>query len=123
MTSGRGNLPADEPPAVVASAGEPPAGEAAVAERADGVLPPAGEPVDRTLPPDPAAYDSDRAVLARARGLSAPYIAGGRDPEPDAGRREERFYGRLLLAMVVIVVLAGFVLGILGNVITALRGG
>ena len=30
---------------------------------------------------------------ARARGLAAPYIAGGRDPDP-AGRREERFYGR-----------------------------
>jgi hypothetical protein len=65
------------------------------------------------LPPDPEAYDSDRARLARARGLSAPYIAGGRDPEPATGRREERFYGRLLLLMVAVIVLAGFVLGIL----------
>src|SRR4051812_34073813 len=64
------------------------------------------------LPPDPAAYDSPRATAARARGLAAPYIAGGRDPEPERGLREERFYGRVLIAMVAIIVLAGFVLGI-----------
>jgi hypothetical protein len=64
------------------------------------------------LPPDPAAYDSPRATAARARGLAAPYIAGGRDPEPERGLREERFYGRILIAMVAIIVLAGFVLGI-----------
>jgi hypothetical protein len=67
---------------------------------------------DRTLPPDPEAYDSPRATIARERGLSAPYIAGGRDPDPAKGRREERFYGRLLLAMVIVIVVAGFVLGI-----------
>ena len=70
------------------------------------------------LPPDPAAYDSPRATLARERGLSAPYIAGGRDPEPAAGQSQERFYGRLLVIMVVVLVLAGFVLGILDNLIT-----
>ena len=63
------------------------------------------------LPPDPEAYDSVRAQHARARGLAAPYIAGGRDPEPEAGRREERFYGRLLVIMVVAVALGGFVIG------------
>jgi predicted cobalt transporter CbtA len=63
------------------------------------------------LPPDPEAYDSVRAQHARARGLAAPYIAGGRDPEPEAGIREERLYGRLLVAMVVAVVLGGFVIG------------
>lgn len=75
-------------------------------------------PINRSLPPDPAAYDSERAALARQRGLSAPYIAGGRDPEPDSGLREERFYLRLLVAMVLILILAGFVLGIIGNLIT-----
>ena len=64
------------------------------------------------LPPDPEAYDSVRAQHARARGLSAPYIAGGRDPDPEAGRREERFYGRLLLVMVLGLVFGGFVIGI-----------
>lgn len=64
------------------------------------------------LPPDPEAYDSPRAAIARARGLAAPYIAGGRDPEPAAGKREERFYVRLLLLMVAVIVLGGFVLGI-----------
>lgn len=80
-------------------------------------------PINRSLPPDPAAYDSPRAVLARARGLSAPYIAGGQDPEPKGGLREDRVYGRLLMLMVVGLVLMGFVLGIAGNVITALRSG
>jgi hypothetical protein len=64
-----------------------------------------------TLPPDPEAYDSVRSQHARARGLAAPYIAGGRDPEPEAGLREERFYGRLLVIMVLVVVLGGFVIG------------
>ena len=65
-----------------------------------------------TLPPDPVAYDSPRAAHARARGLSTPYIPGGRDPDPDRARREERFYLRLLVIMVAVIVLSGFVLGI-----------
>ncbi len=64
-----------------------------------------------SLPPDPEAYDAPRGVQARARGLLAPYIAGGQDPDPDAGRREERRYLRILIAMVVVIVLSGFVLG------------
>jgi hypothetical protein len=72
------------------------------------------------LPPDPEAYDSVRAQHARARGLAAPYIAGGRDPEPETGRREERFYGRLLLIMVLALVFGGFVIGFL---IALLQGG
>jgi hypothetical protein len=72
------------------------------------------EPTPAQLPPDPAAYDSARASQARARGLSAPYIAGGRDPDPVATRRAERPYLLLLVAMIVIIVAAGFVLGILG---------
>ena len=69
-------------------------------------------PQPAQLPPDPEAYDSVRSQHARARGLAAPYIAGGRDPDPETGRREERFYGRLLLLMVVALVLGGFVIGI-----------
>ena len=64
-----------------------------------------------SAPPDPDAYDSPRAVQARARGLSAPYIPGGIDPEPEAARREERRNLRLLIAMVVVIVLSGFILG------------
>jgi hypothetical protein len=66
-----------------------------------------------TLPADPAQYDSDRGRIARAKGLPAGYIAGGKDPSPEEGLREERYYGRLLLAMVITIILAGFVLGIL----------
>jgi hypothetical protein len=64
------------------------------------------------LPPDPAAYDSPRGVAARRRGLEAPYIAGGTDPDPEPGLREDRYYGRLLVVMVATLILAGFVLGI-----------
>ena len=85
----------------------------------------ASEPSDpvtdpATLPPDPAAYDSERNAAARARGLAAPYIAGGRDPDPETGRREERFYGRLLLIMITLIVGSGLVLGIVDNIIQAL---
>ncbi|MBA3877751.1 MAG: hypothetical protein C0498_12670 [Anaerolinea sp.] len=71
-----------------------------------------------TLPPDPEAYDAERNVHARKRGLAAPYIAGGRDPEPEIGRAEDRRLLRWLILMVVAVVLSGFVLGILGNLIS-----
>jgi hypothetical protein len=69
------------------------------------------------LPPDPAAYDSPRATGARARGLAAPYIAGGRDPDPERTRRDERVYLRALIVMVVVIVLAGFVLGIIASLL------
>ena len=69
-------------------------------------------PVPGRLPPDPEAYDSVRAQHARARGLAAPYIAGGQDPDPEPGRREERFYGRILVIMVIGLVFGGFVIGI-----------
>jgi hypothetical protein len=66
---------------------------------------------DSTLPPDPVAYDSPRAVRARAKGLQAPYIAGGDDPDPAAGLAADRHYGRLLVAMAVTIVASGFVIG------------
>ncbi len=50
----------------------------------------------------------------RPRGLSAPYVPGGRDPEPDGGKRDERFYGGLLILMVAAIVLAGFLVSIIG---------
>ena len=80
-------------------------------EHASGGAEPADAPDDAGLPPDPDAYDSPRATQARARGLNAPYIAGGLDPDPEAGRREERRYLRILIALIVVVVLSGFVLG------------
>jgi hypothetical protein len=63
------------------------------------------------LPPNPVEYDSPRAVRARAKGLDAPYIAGGDDPDPGPALAEERRYGRLLVFMVVGIVAAGFVIG------------
>ena len=79
-------------------------------------IPPATPPA---IPPDPEAYDHPRGVQARARGLSAPYIPGGRDPDPAAAKAEERRYLRLLLVMVVVVALSGFVLGIVANLLRA----
>lgn len=64
-----------------------------------------------SLPPDPAAYDAPRAMRARAKGLAAPYIAGGDDPDIGPALAEERRYWRLLVAMVVTIVAAGFVIG------------
>jgi hypothetical protein len=71
-----------------------------------------------TLPPDPEAYDSERNEHARKRGLAAPYIAGGRDPDLAATRARERVYLRWLIGMVIVIVLSGFVLGILGNLVS-----
>jgi hypothetical protein len=69
------------------------------------------------LTPDPDAYDSPRATQARARGLNAPYIAGGEDPDIDAARREESRYLRILIAMVAIVIAGGFILGIVAKLL------
>jgi len=86
------------------TAGEQPTGE----EQQTGEL---------VLPADSDAYDSPRATQARARGLAAPYIAGGLDPDIEATQRKERRDIRLLIAMIVAVVLAGFVLGYLANLL------
>ncbi|HET7727994.1 MAG TPA: hypothetical protein VFK54_11800 [Candidatus Limnocylindrales bacterium] len=73
------------------------------------------------LPPDPHKYDEPRNAAARRRGLEAPYIAGGEDPDLAETLRRERRHLRLLIAMVVVVVLLGFILGIAGSLIAALR--
>ena len=65
-----------------------------------------------------APSETERAAHARARGLDAPVIPGGRDPEPDEGLREDRTYGRLLLVFVAVIVSAGFVLGIIATILT-----
>jgi hypothetical protein len=59
-------------------------------------------------------------VQARARGLAAPYIAGGEDPDIERTRREERRYLRLLVATIVVLVLSGFVLGALQKLLEQL---
>lgn len=73
------------------------------------------------LPADPVQYDTVRAQHARARGLSAPYIAGGRDPDPEMGRREERRYLRILVFMVVAITIGGFLLDTLIGFILGTR--
>jgi hypothetical protein len=70
------------------------------------------------LPPDPERYDEYRNVAARRRGLPNPYIAGGDDPDLPETLAAERPYVRILLAMVLAIILLGFVLGIAGAIIT-----
>ncbi len=65
------------------------------------------------LPPDPEQYDAVRNEHARRRGLKQAYIAGGDDPELHATLRRERYYLRILIAMVVLIVVIGFGLGII----------
>ncbi|HEY6056438.1 MAG TPA: hypothetical protein VIV06_00320 [Candidatus Limnocylindrales bacterium] len=60
---------------------------------------------------------SERNQLARARGLSAPYIPGGEDPDPERTRRAERVYIRLLVLMVALIVVGGFVISIIGLIV------
>jgi hypothetical protein len=77
------------------------------------VTPPHLSPITQ-LPPDPVQYDAERNVHARRRGLKQPYIAGGNDPELATTLRNERRYVRILVAMTAIIVLGGFVIGIVG---------
>ena len=76
-------------------------------------------PVRPALPADPVQYDAVRNEHARKRGLAAPYIAGGIDPELDETLERERPYLRYLVVMAIVIVAAGFLLGIvsalLGN--------
>lgn len=68
-------------------------------------------PVAARPPADPDAYDSPRNARARAKGLDAPYILGGEDPQPAQAAAEERRYWRLLVAMVLLIVASGFIIG------------
>lgn len=81
-------------------------------------LPPV-EPHDRPLPPDPQRFDEYRNVAARKRGLEQPYIGGGEDPQLQETLARERPYVRILVVMVAAIVILGFVLGIIGALITA----
>ncbi len=60
---------------------------------------------------------SERNQHARARGLSAPFIPGGEDPDPEATRRREQPYVRLLVLMVAAIIIGGFALSIIGLVV------
>ena len=82
----------------------------------DGGAPSATGP-RRRVPPDPAAYDTERNAAARRRGLSTPYIPGGRDPDAATTEREERRLVRILVVMVIVIVVAGFALGFIAAIV------
>lgn len=48
------------------------------------------------------------------RGLAAPYPPGGFDPAPESGLVEERHYLKLLVAMILVIVIGSFAIGIIG---------
>jgi hypothetical protein len=66
---------------------------------------------------------TERDLAARARGLAAPYLPGGRDPDPEATSREERRYLVALLGMVVLIVGTSIVLTIIAILAGAFGGG
>jgi hypothetical protein len=87
----------------------------------DALCAPSGDDDAVSLPPDPQAYDTERSAAARRRGLSTPYIPGGRDPDQARAEAEDRRWVRILLIMVIVIVLAGFVLGMIA-VLTGFNG-
>ena len=70
------------------------------------------------LPPDPAKYDAVRNEHARRRGLDAPYIAGGDDPDLNEALARERPYVRILVGMVALIIFLGFFLGFLSVILS-----
>jgi hypothetical protein len=91
---------------------------AALPDEADGPGPGASPPA---RPITMAEYDeamAPRGQMARARGLAAPYIPGGRDPNPEATARAERRYIQLLILMVAVIVGGGFIITIVGLIVT-----
>jgi hypothetical protein len=103
--------------ASVAPGPETPARDASEPEA---IEPPAIEPVPpappRGTPGIPRAGESARGtpgIPTRPRGLSAPYIPGGDDPEIAETRRRERPYIRLLIGMVAVIVGGTLILTIL----------
>ena len=103
-TAGRPAIPPPSAPSEPAEPSEPSEPFATGDEPATEAGPP-------PVPADPAAYDSERNAAARKRGLSTPYVPGGRDPELAKTEQDERRLLRWLVIMVVVIVLAGFVLG------------
>jgi hypothetical protein len=66
---------------------------------------------------DYAKATTERSIAARARGLEAPYIPGGEDPNPAATAVEERRLTRLLVGMVLVIVIGGFLISIAGLIL------
>jgi hypothetical protein len=79
------------------------------------VTDPITDPLSTPPPPgvDPDAYDSPRNARARAKGLEAPVISGGDDPNLAVALAADRRYGRWLVWMVVAIVASGFIIGVL----------
>jgi hypothetical protein len=107
-----------------APSGEDATTDDATGADATGAVPPTDGPGQLATPrpaPPPQAYTA-RAAIARDKGLPGLYISGGEDPDLQRTVEGERRYIRLLVAMVVGIVLGGFVLGIIGVIVGELLG-
>jgi hypothetical protein len=67
---------------------------------------------DPLAAPPPVDPDDPRHAIARAKGLEQPVISGGEDPDPGTALAADRHYGKLLVAMVLVIVASGFIIGI-----------
>jgi hypothetical protein len=110
--------PASVAPAAPASPASPATADRLAAPDAATASASAPDPLASPVASSPSGAHFGRAVPwppgPGQRGLAAPYPPGGVDPDPDAGRREERFYLRLVIAMVLVIVLGGFAISALG---------
>lgn len=70
---------------------------------------------------DYARATTERNIAARARGLNAPYIPGGEDPDLEATVIKERRLTRLLVGMVLAIVVGGFLISITGLILMSNR--
>ena len=70
---------------------------------------------------DYARATTERNIAARARGLNAPYIPGGEDPNLEATIVQERRLTRWLVGMVLVIVIGGFLISITGLILMSNR--
>ena len=70
---------------------------------------------------DYARATTERSIAARARGLEAPYIPGGEDPDLEATIVRERRLTRWLVGMVLAIVVGGFLISITGLILMSNR--
>lgn len=64
---------------------------------------------------------TERNQAARARGLQAPYIPGGEDPDPAGTAARERRLRLLLVAMILLIVVGGFAISIAALLLSSNR--
>jgi hypothetical protein len=73
-----------------------------------------------SAPPAAPPPLSQRDAIARAKGVPGGTIKGGEDPDLKQTLARERPWVRMLVAMTIVLVLAGFVLGAIATFLGAI---